>query len=123
MDGFKQTDNIIVIGATNIEKALDPAIKRPGRFDKIIHVPLPDVKGRQDILTYYLKKIKFAPNVDKDLLARRTTGFSGADIQTMVNVAILNAVKSSTNILYFRPRYGDRRGFRTCIRPYSYGCW
>lgn len=54
MDGFKKTDNIIVIGATNLEQALDYAIKRPGRFDKTIHIPLPDIKGRQSIFKYYL---------------------------------------------------------------------
>jgi len=59
MDGFKQSESVIVIGATNFEKVLDPALKRPGRFDKIIHVPLPDVKGRESIFSYYLEKIKF----------------------------------------------------------------
>eukprot|EP01016_Furgasonia_blochmanni_P047136 TRINITY_DN689_c0_g1_i13.p1 TRINITY_DN689_c0_g1~~TRINITY_DN689_c0_g1_i13.p1 ORF type:complete len:540 (+),score=132.30 TRINITY_DN689_c0_g1_i13:559-2178(+) len=95
MDGFKQTDNIVVIGATNMEQALDPAIKRPGRFDKVIHVPLPDVRGREDIFKYYLEKIKYDNNIDASILARQTTGFSGADIQNMVNLAILNAVKHS----------------------------
>jgi len=59
MDGFKQSDNVIVIGATNFEKSIDPAIKRPGRFDKIIHVPLPDIRGREQIFEHYIKKIKF----------------------------------------------------------------
>ena len=54
MDGFKQTDNVVVIGASNFEQAIDPAIKRPGRFDKIIHVPLPDVRGRQQV-RFYIK--------------------------------------------------------------------
>jgi len=58
MDGFKQTDNVVVIGATNFPEAIDPAVKRPGRFDKIINVPLPDVKGREEIFKYYLSKIK-----------------------------------------------------------------
>jgi len=80
MDGFKQSDNVIVIGATNMESSLDAAIKRPGRFDKIIHVPLPDVKGRKEIFNYYLQKIKCIKDLDKETLARRTTGFSGADI-------------------------------------------
>lgn len=102
MDGFKQSDNVIIIGATNMEESLDPAIKRPGRFDKIIHVPLPDIKGRQDIFSYYLQKIQFAKDVDKEMLARRTTGFSGADIQTMVNVAILNAVKNRNQCILYR---------------------
>jgi ATP-dependent metalloprotease len=93
MDGFKQTDNIIVIGATNIERALDPAIKRPGRFDKTIHIPLPDVKGRTQIFDYYLKKVKISTNVNSETLARQTAGSSGADIQNIVNIAILNAIK------------------------------
>jgi ATP-dependent metalloprotease len=71
---------VIVIGATNFESVLDPALKRPGRFDKIINVPLPDVKGRTEIFNYYLKKIKIAPDVDSDLLAKQTSGFTGADI-------------------------------------------
>lgn len=58
LDGFKQSDNVIIIGATNFEEAIDPAIKRPGRFDKIIHVPLPDIRGREKIFEYYLKTIK-----------------------------------------------------------------
>ncbi|CAD8190348.1 unnamed protein product [Paramecium octaurelia] len=94
MDGFKQSESVIVIGATNFEQVLDPALKRPGRFDKMIHVPLPDVKGREQIFSYYLQKIKY--DVQKVLpsnLARQTSGFSGADIQNMVNVAILNAIK------------------------------
>ncbi|EGR28220.1 hypothetical protein IMG5_181490 [Ichthyophthirius multifiliis] len=83
MDGFKQTDNVIVIGATNMEQSIDDAIKRPGRFDKIIHVPLPDIKGQN--------------HVSAKELARQTSGFSGADIQNMVNISILNAIKNHRN--------------------------
>jgi len=95
MDGFKQTDNVIIVGATNFPEAIDPAVRRPGRFDKIINVPLPDVKGREEVFNYYLKKIKIDNNVNASILARRTIGFSGADIQNMVNIAILNAVKNN----------------------------
>jgi len=95
MDGFKQTDNVVVIGATNFPEAIDPAVKRPGRFDKIIHVPLPDVKGREEIFRYYLNKIKVDSKVDPKFLARQTSGMSGADIQNMVNLAILNAIKNN----------------------------
>lgn len=94
---FKQTDSVIVIGATNFEEALDPAIKRPGRFDKIIHVPLPDIKGREEIFRYYLNKIKHENDVDPSILARQSSGYSGADIQNVVNLAILNAVKDGTS--------------------------
>ncbi|CAD8076415.1 unnamed protein product [Paramecium primaurelia] len=99
MDGFKQTESVIVIGATNFEQVLDPALKRPGRFDKMIHVPLPDVRGREQIFSYYLNKIKFdEKKVLPTNLARQTSGFSGADIQNMVNVAILNAIKYDRQI-------------------------
>ena len=71
MDGFKQSDNVIIIGATNFEKSLDPAIKRPGRFDKIINVPLPDVRGREEIFNYYLSKVQFdSEKVKASYLAR-----------------------------------------------------
>jgi ATP-dependent metalloprotease len=63
MDGFKQSESVIVIGATNFEESLDPAIKRAGRFDKIIQIPLPDVRGRKQIFDYYLKKISISPDV------------------------------------------------------------
>ena len=87
-----------MIGATNLEEALDPAIKRPGRFDKIINIPLPDVKGREEIFDYYLKKIQHEENIDKAVLARQSSGYSGADIQNVVNLAILNAIKNSINV-------------------------
>eukprot|EP01017_Pseudomicrothorax_dubius_P016331 TRINITY_DN1853_c0_g1_i12.p1 TRINITY_DN1853_c0_g1~~TRINITY_DN1853_c0_g1_i12.p1 ORF type:complete len:670 (-),score=184.14 TRINITY_DN1853_c0_g1_i12:1040-3049(-) len=98
MDGFKQTDNIIVIGATNMEEALDPAVKRPGRFDKTIHIPVPDVKGREEIFQYYMKKIRIDAKADPAILARQTTGFTGADIQNMCNLAILNAIKQGRRL-------------------------
>ena len=88
MDGFERNEEIIVIGATNHEGDLDPAAVRPGRFDKKIHVPLPDVKGRQDILDLYLAKIHKADEVDSAKLAKMTPGFSGAEIQNLVNTAI-----------------------------------
>ncbi|KAL4508266.1 hypothetical protein ABPG72_003570 [Tetrahymena utriculariae] len=98
MDGFKQTDNVIVIGATNFEQAIDPAIKRPGRFDKLIHVPLPDIRGREQLFEYYLKNIKYDPDVKAKELARQTSGFSGADISNMVNISILNSIKNNRTI-------------------------
>ena len=71
MDGFKETENVIVIGATNFEKALDPAIMRPGRFDKTIHVPYPDVKGRKEIIDFYLKNIKVRQYILLDKLFKK----------------------------------------------------
>lgn len=95
MDGFEKNEEIIVIGATNHESDLDPAAVRPGRFDKKIHVPLPDVQGRQDILELYLAKIHKADEVDSKKLAKMTPGFSGAEIQNLVNTAITQAVHES----------------------------
>ena len=80
MDGFEKHEEIVVIGATNHESSLDPAAVRPGRFDKKIHVPLPDVKGREAILQLYLDKICKKDDVKAKKLATMTPGFSGAEI-------------------------------------------
>jgi ATP-dependent metalloprotease len=97
MDGFKKREHIFVLGATNSEKDLDPAALRPGRFDKIVHVPLPDSIGRREIVEYYLSKIKMplAADVSAAKLASITPGFSGAEIENMVNLAIIDAVDNS----------------------------
>jgi ATP-dependent metalloprotease len=92
MDGFEKSDNILIIGATNHEDALDPAAVRPGRFDKKIHVPLPDVNGREDIFIHYLSQIARSPEIDPKKLAQMTPGFSGAEIENLVNTAITEAV-------------------------------
>lgn len=92
MDGFEKTDNIMVIGATNHEDILDPAAVRPGRFDKKIHVPLPDVNGREAIFDLYLGKIAKAAEVSSKKLAQMSPGFSGAEIENLVNTAITEAV-------------------------------
>ena len=91
MDGFEKNENIIVIGATNHEKSLDSAATRPGRFDKKIHVPHPDINGRTEIFQLYLDKIQHAYLVAKDL-AQMTPGFTGAEIENLVNTAITEAV-------------------------------
>jgi len=80
MDGFEKHENIIVIGATNHENDLDPAAVRPGRFDKKIHVPLPDVNGRKEILELYLDKISKNEKIEAKKLATMTPGFTGAEI-------------------------------------------
>lgn len=98
MDGFKPSDNVIVIGATNMANSIDKAVLRPGRFDKIIDVSLPDIKGREKIIDYYLKKIKHDDDVSQETLAKATTGFSGADIKNFVNIAILNAIKEGRKL-------------------------
>lgn len=91
MDGFEDNSGIIVIGATNFMESLDAALLRPGRFDKHITVPLPDVGGRKEILEMYAKKTKLSPDVDLNVLARGTTGFSGADLYNLMNQAALKA--------------------------------
>lgn len=91
MDGFRQNEGVIVLGATNRRDDLDKALIRPGRFDVEIQVPLPDFEGRKDIIRLYLDKIKYSSNVDIDVLSRGTTGFTGADLENMINQAALRA--------------------------------
>eukprot|EP00208_Stichococcus_sp_RCC1054_P001070 CAMPEP_0206145058 /NCGR_PEP_ID=MMETSP1473-20131121/26217_1 /ASSEMBLY_ACC=CAM_ASM_001109 /TAXON_ID=1461547 /ORGANISM="Stichococcus sp, Strain RCC1054" /LENGTH=864 /DNA_ID=CAMNT_0053541115 /DNA_START=315 /DNA_END=2909 /DNA_ORIENTATION=+ len=93
MDGFEVNEGVIVVAATNIPEELDPALTRPGRFDRHVAVPLPDVRGREEILTYYLKDKKVSADVDILRLARGTAGFSGAQLAGMVNEAALAAAK------------------------------
>jgi len=91
MDGFDTNDQVIVCAATNRVDVLDPALTRPGRFDRQIYVPLPDVKGRMDILKVHARKVKLGPNVDLLRLGRATPGFSGADLAAIINEAALGA--------------------------------
>ncbi|RWS08736.1 ATP-dependent zinc metalloprotease YME1-like protein [Dinothrombium tinctorium] len=91
MDGFRQNEGVVVLGATNRRDDLDKALLRPGRFDVEVQVPVPDLRGRTEILKLYLGKVKIGKDVDVDVLARRTTGFTGADIENMVNQAALRA--------------------------------
>lgn len=92
MDGFEKSDQILVIGATNHEDSLDPAAVRPGRFDKKIHVPLPDINGRKDIFDLYLERIAKSPQVESMKLATMCPGFTGAEIENLVNTAITEAI-------------------------------
>ncbi|XP_077414819.1 ATP-dependent zinc metalloprotease YME1L1-like isoform X2 [Vanacampus margaritifer] len=91
MDGFKPNEGVIIIGATNFPEALDNALIRPGRFDMQVTVPKPDVKGRTEILNWYLKKIKVDRAIEAKIIARGTVGFSGADLENLVNQAALKA--------------------------------
>ena len=91
MDGFGTSDQVIVVAATNRMDILDPALIRPGRFDRQVHVPLPDVQGRYEILKVHARKIKMGPTVDLRLLARGTPMFNGADLAAIVNEAALLA--------------------------------
>ena len=83
MDGFQKSEGIVVVGATNIPHVLDPGIMRPGRFDKIIYMPLPDKKGREEIFRYYLKKLPVSDSIDYQRLSELTERFSGADIKSI----------------------------------------
>ena len=91
MDGFEQNNGIIVIGATNFADVLDDALLRPGRFDKHVTVPLPDIAGRRQVLDHYLDPIPTDNDVNVDVLARGTPGMSGADLSNLVNQAALKA--------------------------------
>lgn len=93
MDGFEANEGVILIAATNRPDVLDPALLRPGRFDRQIVVPLPDIKGREKILKVHMKKIPLAPNVDALVIARGTPGFSGADLANLINEAALLAAR------------------------------
>jgi cell division protease FtsH len=99
MDGFESNDGVILIAATNRPDVLDPALLRPGRFDRRIVVPQPDVKGRTGILKVHTKKTPLATNVDLDLVARGTPGFSGADLENLVNEAALLAARNDKDQL------------------------
>ncbi|XP_077158797.1 ATP-dependent zinc metalloprotease YME1L1 isoform X3 [Paroedura picta] len=91
MDGFKPNEGVIIIGATNFPEALDNALIRPGRFDMQVTVPRPDVRGRTEILKWYLNKIKYDQSIEPEIIARGTVGFSGAELENLVNQAALKA--------------------------------
>jgi len=93
MDGFESNDGVILIAATNRPDVLDPALLRPGRFDRRVVVPLPDVRGRTGILEVHARKVPLAEDVDLEVIARGTPGFSGADLENVVNEAALLAAR------------------------------
>jgi cell division protease FtsH len=95
MDGFETNDQVIVIAATNRSDVLDPALKRPGRFDRQIVIPLPDVKGRLEILKVHIRNVKLSPAVDLERIARATVGFAGAELAALVNEAALAATMAN----------------------------
>jgi len=99
MDGFESNEGIIIIAATNRPDVLDPALLRPGRFDRQIVVPNPDIKGREKILRVHMKKVPLAPDVDVKVLARGTPGFSGADLANLVNEAALLAARRNRRMV------------------------
>ena len=93
MDGFESNDGVILVAATNRPDVLDPALLRPGRFDRRVVVGLPDVRGREEVLRVHVKKVPVSDDVNLNVLARGTPGFSGADLANMVNEAALNAAR------------------------------
>src|SRR4051794_31059787 len=99
MDGFETGVGVIVIAATNRPDVLDPALLRPGRFDRQVVVPLPDIRGREQILMVHMRKVPLAPDVRPDILARGTPGFSGADLANLVNEAALFAARGNKRLV------------------------
>ena len=95
MDGFEATEGIIVMAATNRPDVLDPAILRPGRFDRQVVVPKPDVKGREEILKVHSKNVPLDSDVELNTVARSTPGFSGADLENLINEAAIRAARES----------------------------
>src|SRR5471032_924465 len=99
MDGFESNDGVILIAATNRPDVLDPALLRPGRFDRRVIVDRPDIRGREEVLRVHAKKVPLAEDVDLRVLARGTPGFSGADLANMVNEAALNAARYNQKVV------------------------
>ena len=99
MDGFEGSVGVIVIAATNRPDVLDPALMRPGRFDRQVVVPLPDIRGREQILMVHMRKVPLSPDVKADIIARGTPGFSGADLANLVNEAALFAARSNKRLV------------------------
>lgn len=108
MDGFEGRQGIIVIAATNRVDVLDPALLRPGRFDRQVYINLPDLRGRTNILNVYLKKIKVAPGIEAMNIAKGTPGFSGADLENLVNEAALRAARLNKEA-------ADQEDFYWCV--------
>jgi cell division protease FtsH len=99
MDGFETNEGVVIIAATNRPDVLDPALLRPGRFDRQVVVPLPDIVGREQILKIHAKKISLGPNINLKTIARGTPGFSGADLANLVNEAALLAARKNKRIV------------------------
>lgn len=99
MDGFDTSTTVIIIAATNRPDVLDPALMRPGRFDRQVVVPLPDIKGREQILNVHMRKVPIAADVEASVVARGTPGFSGADLANLVNEAALFAARRSKSLV------------------------
>ena len=101
MDGFDTNEGVIIIAATNRPDVLDPALLRPGRFDRQVVVSLPDIIGREQILKVHAKKISMAPDINLRTIARGTPGFSGADLANLVNESALLAARKNKRIVTY----------------------
>ncbi len=111
MDGFETNEGVILIAATNRPDVLDPALLRPGRFDRRVVVPRPDVKGREGILKVHMRRVPMADDVNIELLARQTPGFAGADLENLVNeAALLAARKNKDRVEHGRLRARQGQG-------------
>ncbi len=99
MDGFDASEGVIVIAATNRPDVLDPALLRPGRFDRQVEVPLPDIRGREAILKVHIKKVPLADDIDLAIIARGTPGFTGADLANLINEAALFAARENMKVV------------------------
>ena len=99
MDGFEGGEGVIVIAATNRPDVLDPALLRPGRFDRQVEVPLPDIRGREQILKVHMRKVPLSDNIEASVIARGTPGFSGADLANLVNEAALFAARANKKLV------------------------
>src|SRR5207237_64971 len=99
MDGFEANEGVILIAATNRPDVLDPALLRPGRFDRQIVVPNPDLSGREKILRVHMRKVPLSPDVEPKIIARGTPGFSGADLANLVNEAALLAARRGKRLV------------------------
>ena len=99
MDGFDASEGVIVIAATNRPDVLDPALLRPGRFDRQVTVPLPDIRGREAILNVHIKKVPLDKDIDLGIIARGTPGFSGADLANLINEAALFAARANKKVV------------------------
>lgn len=102
MDGFDKNQGVILLAATNRPDVLDPALLRPGRFDRQVFVPLPDIKGREQILNVHIKNISIDKNFNSSIIARGTPGFSGADLANLVNEAALCAIRNKHDFVYMK---------------------
>ena len=110
MDGFEGNEGIIVIAATNRPDVLDPALLRPGRFDRQVVVPLPDIRGREQILKVHMRKVPLDDDVQPSIIARGTPGFSGADLANLVNEAALGAARENKRVVSMHQfEHGERQ--------------